>query len=322
MTQRTRWMLSGRISAICTVLALGVSPASVLGQAAPEPDPSPLAPGDLKHPIFDTSKPVYDTAHEQEKSAGTVVAEVEGRSITLGDVSDAIAELPPSVKSLPFDDLYPSVLAQLVRQQALVIRAQHQALDEDPAVRRKVKAASDRVMADQVLEHEIRPTITEQALLERYNKDIANKPGPDEVHLRVIMVPTEEAAQGIITELQAGADFATLAKRSSTDSTASVGGDLGFLRMDGLNAEVGSVAFAIQPGQFTPHPFHTSGGWFVVKVEERRPGPTLTFAEAREGLVQTMLHEGVGDVVTRAMKDVTVREYSIGGKELTGDTTK
>lgn len=308
---------------MCAFLLLGQLWSGVVwAQPGPPAAPSPLAPGDLKRPIFDTSKIVSDTSHEQEKSATTVVAEVDGRAVTLGDVSDAIAELPPNMKSVPFDDLYPSVLDQLVRQQALVIRAQQQAVDEDPVVRRKLKAATNQVLADQMLQHEIMPTITEQALLDRYNKDIASKPGPDEVHLRVIMTSTEEAARALIAELKAGADFATLAKRSSTDSTASIGGDLGFLRMEGLNPEVGSVAFALPAGQFTPYPFRSSGGWFIVKVEERRSGKAVSFAEAREGLVQTMLKEGVADVIAKAMKDVTVREYNINGKEATGDVPK
>jgi peptidyl-prolyl cis-trans isomerase C len=237
--------------------------------------------------------------------------------VTLGDVANAISELPPSVSALPFTDLFPSVLEQLVRQQALVIRAQQQALDEDPAVRRKVKAAADRVMANELLRQEISGTITEQALLDRYNKDIANKPGPDEVHVRVIMAPTEEAAQAIIAELKAGADFGTVAKRSSQDATAPVGGDLGWMRPDGLNAEVGAVAFSMQPGQFTSFPFRSAGAWFIVKVEERRHQPTPSFAEVRERLVQAMLREGVGDAVTRALAAATVREFSISGKEVT-----
>jgi parvulin-like peptidyl-prolyl isomerase len=123
-------------------------------------------------------------------------------------------------------------------------------------------------------------------------------------------------------ELRSGADFATVAKRSSVDPTASAGGDLGFLAMGGLNAEVGSVAFSMQPGQFTPYPFRTSAGWFIVKVEERRAGRVPTFPEAREQLRQTLLREGTGDVVTRSMKDITIREFNLNGKEVVSDAAK
>jgi peptidyl-prolyl cis-trans isomerase C len=322
MSPRNRWLLLTCIPLICVVLANGLGPAVALAQGAPKADPSPLAPGNLKRPTFDTRPPAYGAVNQQEKSASTVVAEVDGRAVTLGDVADAIKELPPSVGALPFADLFPSVLSQLVRQQALVIRAQQQALDEDPAIRRKVKAAADRVMANELLRQEISRTITEQALLDRYNKDVAGKPGPDEAHVRVIMMPTEEAAQGIIKQLQDGADFATVAKRSSQDSTAPAGGDVGFVRLDGLNAEVGAVAFSLQPGQFTPFPFRSAGAWFVVWVEERRRQLPPSFSEVRERLVQTMLREGVGDVVTRALADMTVREYNITGKEIVGDALR
>lgn len=317
MSPRNRWLFWAHIPVALAVMAAG----SVQAQTAPKPDPSPLAPGDLKRPIFDTQTAVYDQTHAQEKSASTVVAEVDGRAVTLGDVADAIKELPASVASLPFVDLFPSMLAKLVRQQALVIRAQQQALDEDPAIRRKVKAAADQVMANELLHQEISKTITEQGLLDRYNKDVAGKPGPEEVHVRLIMTPTEEAAKALITELRSGADFATLAKRSSQDTTASVGGDLGYARLEGLNPEIGAVAFSLPPGQFTPFPVRSAGAWFIVKAEDRRQRGTPSFTEVREQLEQTMLREGVPDVVTRALASVTVREYNIIGKEIEGGSS-
>jgi peptidyl-prolyl cis-trans isomerase C len=297
------------------LLYAAVTAGSAFAQAMPPADPSPLAPGDLKRPIFDTQTSAYDTSNAQAKSAGTVVAEVDGRAVTLGDVADAIKLLPPNMAALPFDDLFASIVANLVRQQALVIRAQQQGLDEDPVIRRKLKAATDQAMANALLQHEIEPTISEQALLERYKQDYAGKPGPDEVHIRVIMAHTEEAATALIGELRGGADFAALAKRSSVDTTASTGGDVGFVRRDGVTPEVGAAAFALPAGQFTPFAVLSNGAWFIVKVEERRQGSVPGFAAVRNKLEQAMMKERVGDVVAKAMAGVTVREYSINGKE-------
>lgn len=311
MSRPDRWLVVIAVPVIFALLTDGVAWA----QLASTPDPSPLAPGDLKRPIFDTRTPVYDSADQQAKSASTVVAEVEGRAVTLGDVQDAIAALPPSVKNLPFAELYPGVLNKLVVQQALVIRAQRQALDEDPVVRRSVKAASDQVIANAQLEHEISRSITEAALLDRYNKEIAAKPGPEEVHVRVIMVATEDAATAIIKELRAGADFAALAKRSSEDATAPTGGDVGFVAREAMTPEVGAVVFSLPAGQFTPYPVRSVGAWFVLKVEERRQQPTRAFSAAREDLRQEMLRLGVADLAKAAMADVAVREFDFTGKE-------
>jgi peptidyl-prolyl cis-trans isomerase C len=311
-TPLLRFFSTPRLAAVLVICWSGAA----LAQSGAKPDASPLAPGDLKAPIFDTITPSYDTAGRQAKSAMTVVAEVDGRAVTLGDVADAIAELPPSVRAMPFADLYPLILGQLIRQQALVIRAQRQALDEDPVVRRKIKAVSDRVLGDELLKAETGRSITEAALLERYNKDIAGKPGPEEVHVRVIMVPTEAEAAGIIGELRAGADFATLAKRSSKDPSAPAGGDAGFVRLDQLTSEIGSVVFATQPGQFTPFPVRSMGAWFVLKAEERRHQPALAFSFVREELRQTMIREAAADVMKAALADVSVREYDMNGNEV------
>ncbi len=305
--------------AAVALVACGLQ-ASAWGQATVRPEASPAAPGDLSKPAFDTTTPLYEMANRLEASANTVVAEVDGRAITLGDVGDLIRNLPPSLGTLPFESLYPGAVEQLIKQQALVIRAQHQALDEDPMVRRRVKDAADHTLANELLHHEIIQTITEEALLNRYNQDFMGKPGPLEVHVRVIMTPSESEAADLIRELSSGADFATVAHRASKDATAPVGGDLGFMRREALNPEVGAVAFSLPAGQFTPYPVKSAGAWFIVKVEERRQQPTLPFAAVREQLVQTMLRDGVAAVVKQALAGVVVREYNFTGKE--PDTTK
>jgi hypothetical protein len=60
---------------------------------------------------------------------------------------------------------------------------------------------------------------------------------------------------------------------------------------------------------------HSGAPWYVLKVEERRHQPAPAFSVVREDLRQEMLRSGVGDVVTKALANVTVREYDINGKE-------
>src|ERR1700760_3922783 len=115
MLPQYRWFVS-----LAACFALGLSGAAH-AQSAAGSDPSPFAPGDLKRPMFDTRTPVFDGGNAAAKSAATGVAEVDGRAITLGDVRDAIAGLPPAVRDLPFADIYPGVVRKLIMQQALVI---------------------------------------------------------------------------------------------------------------------------------------------------------------------------------------------------------
>jgi peptidyl-prolyl cis-trans isomerase C len=296
-------------------LSLGaVSPASA--QTEGKPATSPAAPGDLSKPAFNTTAPVYGSVDSLDKAARTVVAEVEGRPITLGDVGDAIRALPAATADLPFDTLYPQVLEQLIGQAALVISAQQDGADEDPAIHRRVAAAADRQLAEEYLRRELSKGITEDALLERYNRDVANRPGPEEAHVRVILTDSEQAAAALIGEIHGGADFAAVARRASKDATAPGGGDLGFRTRDQLTPQVGAVAFELSSGQVAPYPVQAAAGWFVVKVEERRRQPTPSFASVREQLRQGLLQERVIPFTMAALTKLKVRRYTFQGQEI------
>ena len=312
----SRWPISSGVL-LLGVLLLGVllAGAPALAQMTPKKAVSPAVPGDLSKPAYDTKTPVYDVSAGRNKSASTVVAEIEGRAITLGDVGDAIRALPPSVAQLPFESLFPHVVDTLIKQQALVVRAQQDGLDEDPVVRRHMRAASDKELANEYLNREIAKGVSESALLDRYTRDVASRPGPDEARVRLILTSTEKEATALIAELRGGADFAAVARRSSKDTTSQTGGDLGFTTREGLTPEVGAVVFALAVGQVAPYPVRTAAGWFVVKVEERRSRPAPSFAQARAGLLDQMLREGVAPLSEQALRGLTVREYNLSGKE-------
>ena len=89
-----------------------------------------------------------------------------------------------------------------------------------------VQVAAERVQADAWLNRKADEAVTEAALHARYDRDIAGRPGPDEVRARVILVPTAEEARSLIAKAPEGEDFADLAKKFSKDPTASAGGTI------------------------------------------------------------------------------------------------
>jgi parvulin-like peptidyl-prolyl isomerase len=102
---------------------------------------------------------------------------------------------------------------------------------------------------------------------------VAQVPESDEqVHARHILVDTREEALRIRSQLEAGADFASLAKAHSQDeSTRDSGGDLGYFpRGILISPEVEEVAFSLQPGQFS-EVISSTMGFHIVQVVERDP---------------------------------------------------
>jgi parvulin-like peptidyl-prolyl isomerase len=94
----------------------------------------------------------------------------------------------------------------------------------------------------------------------------------DHVHARHIVVATEEEARRILGQLQAGGDFASLARMHSQDlSTRDLGGDLGFFPKGMLTSkEVEAAAFALEPGQLSDV-VESELGYHIVQVVERVP---------------------------------------------------
>ncbi len=92
-----------------------------------------------------------------------------------------------------------------------------------------------------------------------------------EYHLRNILVKSQKEAQEISKQLNAGADFASLAKKKSLDPGANEnGGEIGWVRPD-IFIDL-SFADAVRtlkkPGDFTHKPIPTRFGWNLLKLEE------------------------------------------------------
>lgn len=244
-----------------------------------------------------------------------VVATVGGQPIHQSEVDDEVRVLPGGSGAASFAQLYIVALRRVIEREALLIRARADDLATNPEILRHMQEAADRVLENAYLQYATAARVTESMLLERYQAEVAGKPGPEEVRARVILVPTEAEAKDIIVRLRAGADFATFAKQSSKDVSAAKGGDLGFMQRDALNPEVGAVVFSLLPGQISPYPVKTPVGWFVLKTEARRSAPTPTFEEVRSRLLAECQRDALGAVVQAALRQAPVQYLTAGSQQ-------
>jgi len=245
--------------------------------------------------------------------ADPVVARVDGAEIRRSDVTATIAQLPPELRAAPEAMLFPLVVDQLVTQQALVAAARAQKLNEDPEVQARIRRAEDQELQQALLRREIAPLLTEEALRARYQRDIAGKPGEEEIHARHILVASEDEAKKVLAEVRRpGADFAAIARTRSTGPGTEQGGDLGFFKKGDMVPEFAEAAFALQTGQIS-EPVRSAFGWHVIKVEERRTAAAPTFEESAEQLRQAAFEEAVNATVTRISAAAKVERFNEDG---------
>ena len=124
---------------------------------------------------------------------------------------------------------------------------------------------------------------------------------PESVHASHIMIglpqnatPTQKAqakatAQDTLAKLKAGADFATLARERSNDSSAQNGGDLGLIPKGRTPGPFDEAAFTLKPGTISGI-VETPFGFHIIKVHEHRAARTVPFAEV-SGQIKQFLEQ-------------------------------
>ena len=156
----------------------------------------------------------------------------------------------------------------------------------------------------QQLEARVRavPAPTEQQLRQYYRANPEKFTEPERWRVSLILLPvdpsapsaswenTRAKAREVIQELQAGADFATMASRYSGDISATRGGDMGYLH-EGMLAKQAEIAIkALQAGGVTK-PITVLEGIAIFRLDEYQPAQQHSFEAARERVQQLWLQE-------------------------------
>jgi peptidyl-prolyl cis-trans isomerase C len=277
-------------------------------------------PGRAQH--NNAKPPGYEPGDVLKDVHDPVVAIVDGRELHLSDLGDLVRELAPEDRTIPFNTLYPALLANLVDHAALEQKARRLHLDEDPAVRRRMVTAAGRALEQALLEQMQEQQVTEQALITTYNEIYGGKTAVDEVQVRVMLLGTEADAVKAQARLQAGDDFATVAREMSRDPSSARGGDLGFLRREQMRPEIAAVAFSLKPQETTPRPVPTRSGWYIIKAEQRISAPRPSFDTVRDELSRLLTQRMIRQAAVAARAEVPVHQFNLDGTPAGGQNGK
>ena len=247
-------------------------------------------------------------------AANPVIARVGNEEIYRSDLADAMQLLPEQLRNVPPNVLFPMLLDQLIDRKVIAIAARKAGLAEDPEVKRQMARAADQVLQTALLQREVGPKLTDEAIRARYDDTVAKKPGEEEVHARHILVADEALAKKITEELSKGGEFAELAKKYSTDPSAKAGGgDLGFFKKGDMVAEFANAAFALKAGEVTKEPVKTRFGWHIIKLMERRTAPPEPFEQARAEIRQEIIQDEVKKVLDGARAGLAIQRFNPDG---------
>ena len=213
------------------------------------------------------------------------LAKVGDWTLTMDDFKERLKNLKEF--SPQFDIKDPKsqklVLDELVNQQLLIKEAEANGVGNKKDVVDAVNEFKRTVLVRESINNLV-GTIqaTEQEAQDYYNQNKDTFVEPADWHLREIVVPTEAEAKEILIELLKGTDFSEMAKTRSKSKSAAGGGDLG-IKKD-LNPGMARAVASLEAGGISSV-FKGPEGYTIVKLEEKKGGKLLNFADIKKDIV-------------------------------------
>jgi len=147
--------------------------------------------------------------------------------------------------------------------------------------------------------------VSEKEIKEYYDKNKAQFAETAAVHASHILFDEADkaTAEKVLAEVQAGGDFAALAKKYSKDpASAANGGDLGWPTTPFV-AEFQAAAEKLEPGQISQL-VKTQFGWHIIKVVEKREDRQKALDEVTEQIQQIIVQQRNADAYQTFLDDL------------------
>ncbi len=233
----------------------------------------------------------------QDASGDAVVATVNGETITERDLNAAAHEFSDQLQQMPGDPRE-NLIDLLVNMRLAAAAATAGGLDKDPDVMAQLSLVKNRALYLAYIRSKVGDVMTEEAAHKRFDEEMAKFVPGDEIHVQHILVDSEDEANAIIAQLDAGGDFSAIAKEKSKDpGSAPNGGDLGFIKRGETVKQFEDAAFTLDIGQYTKTPVQSQYGWHVIKVEEKRPETPPTFDQEARRIQQDLFGEAFDKMI-------------------------
>ena len=154
--------------------------------------------------------------------------------------------------------------------------------------------------------------ITDNTLKEYYSKNKKSFTKPVRFKMQQITLKTRDEAQDILNNLKRGADFSWLAKRRSTDSAASKGGDVGWVIKTELPAPVKAIIGTLKLGDISPI-IKIDSLYALVKLQGKTEEEIEEFSKVKDAVYRASFNDQLNNLlekyVNQLKTDTQVKVY-------------
>lgn len=237
-----------------------------------------------------------------------VLAKVDGVEITDEDMAMALEEvapgLPPQIQGKARDAY---LMDYLIDSKLVARKAAADKLGDSVEFKKKLEFLREKVLMETELGRIAKTAATDEAIKKTYEEAKTNQKPEEEVRARHILVEKEEDAKAVLKRLQAGEDFAKVAKEVSKDP-GSEGGDLGWFTKERMVPEFSAAAFKMTPGQMSD-PVKSQFGWHVIKVEEKRQRPFPEMTQVKDQIARYVVQKAQSELVLKLRDGAKIERF-------------
>ncbi len=264
------------------------------------------------------------------KKEGQVLAEVNGGTITTGDFSKELKNLPEYLRAMADDAKgRKEMLDTMVIRELILQQAAKDGIDKSAEVAEKLEDLKKRVVVEAFLKKKVESEskVSDEDLKKFYEQNKDKFKADEQIKASHILVKGEKEAKDVLAQIKAGGNFEELAKKNSVDSSASKGGDLGWFGKGTMVPAFEKAALALKDGQVSDV-VKSDFGFHIIKLTGKRPAGVRPFEEVKEqikGAIMPGKQQEVFQKIKEELKKsakITIKEDVLNSLGGTADVAK
>ncbi len=250
-----------------------------------------------------------------------VIASVGEVKITIRDFNRMIEKLPGKYQDI-VKNRKDEFLQELINDTLLYQEALRKNIDKEKEVQEVIEQARKKILIARFLKGEVDDAvvITDDDIVEFYESNKDKYMTPEIMRVSHILLLSQDNADEVLKEIQAGASFEDMARAKSVDPTAQRAGDIGYFPKGQLMPEFENACSALEIDQISGV-VKTKLGYHIIKLTDRRQPQLRPIDEVDENIKSQLRaikrRQLFNDLLTRLRKEtvIEINEEALSVKE-------